>query len=716
MWKISVQSPNEGFREIPLKPGINPIGRIPTNYINILDVSASRQHAELRFDESSNELKIKDLNSTNGTFVNGKRIEDAFILEHEDQVRIGSHLITVIHIITQSLTQKKTGPLAEKKISKELLIESVDHYAVLLHEIGKQLNYIPDMQSALDDVAALIMRMIGADKCSILPIEDFNQDEENILTGSLTHKVMDAKSATIISDLDSIPIGNGDPSKATIKSILIVPVLIEDEVVAIINATRKKITAVPFNDRDLRLVIAVAHQVALAIQRKRIEAELVHNASHDPLTGLPNRNMFVEHLNTLIDQQKNNSSSPSYSVLFIDIDNFKLVNDSLGHVVGDKLLLAISAHFQELFITSEFRAFFRIMARFGGDEFAVLFSGHSDFDHISVLADLLLESLATPFHIENHDVFATASIGITHSSMSYILPDHVLRDADIAMYQAKESGKARYKVYDDEMRRKLVNKMRMASGLRKALTHDELLLHFQPIISMSSGSIVGFEGLLRWNSPEIGLVYPEQIFNSSDTTGLLNAIDFWAMEHACKQLSKWHKQFPNFPDLFVSVNLSSKQIRNPNLMDHIQNIVSTSKINPDHLWLEITESASIKNSEATLDMLTSLRSQNIHLSLDDFGTGFSSLSYLPRFPIDSLKIDQSFIHGIGDNKEENKILETIMHLASTLGLAVVAEGVETAEQFEFLKERGCQMAQGYFFAEPIPAEQINSLLIDNPIW
>ena len=715
MWNLLIQAPNEEFREVEFQPGVTSVGRSLFNTICIMDESATREHAKFTFDKENDLLFVIDLNSTNGTFVNGKMIKGSSRLEHEDIIRIGAHLLTVVKSDMQNKSQANDNWVQVKPVTRELMIESLDNYAVLLHEINERLNVFEDLKETLADVAELIRRLIGADNCQITTLEDLKTGVDSLPNTKIVIETIRENSAAISSFPLEDDAKNGNNETSSYGSVLSAPVTIDKEIVAVIYASRSTPGAKGFNHRDLSLIVGIISQVGLAIQRKQIEIELIYQASHDPVTGLPNRNMFMDHLRELIDISYGDSES-QFSVIFIDIDNFKIINDSYGHLAGDELLRLISARCSKYISELSSETTTLEMARFGGDEFAILLSGEAGSQIASPIAEEILRLLDVPFEIAGQDVYATASIGITDSSMKYQQPEHVLRDADIAMYQAKESGKALYKVYDRAMHKKVLHKLRMSSGLRKAIDHEELVLYYQPIISVKHAVIVGFEALLRWNSPEMGLVYPEQIFNSSDSTSLLNSIDFWVLERACHQLADWHKSIPESNNLFMSVNLSTKQVRNPNLVDQVSHVLKSTNLNPKMLWLEITESNNIKDSKATLEMLTELRSQNVHLSLDDFGTGFSSLSYLPLLPIDSLKIDKSFIRRAGQSPDGDKIIKTIVTLSDNLNLLVVAEGVESLEQFNYVRKLNCDMAQGFYFSKPLIADDISTLLQTKPHW
>ncbi|OWY67550.1 response regulator receiver protein [cyanobacterium TDX16] len=444
-------------------------------------------------------------------------------------------------------------------------------------------------------------------------------------------------------------------------------------------------------------------------ERKRIEQQLIHDALHDDLTGLPNRTFFLERLELALRYTKRH---PDYlfAVLFIDLDRFKIVNDSLGHAVGDRLLIAFTSLMQQCLRTSD------TVARFGGDEFTILLEDIEQIADAIKIADRIQAELAQPFELEGHTVFTTASIGIVFSGMGYESPAELLRDADTAMYRAKESGKAQYTIFNPDMYAQTLQLLHLERDLRQALERQEFCLHYQPIVSLSSGQMVGFEALIRWQHPERGLVFPADFIPIAEEIGLIVPIGEWVLEQACYQLRQWQLQLPQAANLKISVNLASQQINHPKLSEQIDRILVLTGLDGSHLKLEITETMLLHHTEATIDMLLKIRSKNIQLSIDDFGKGYSSLSYLHRFPINTLKIDSYFISQINPNSENVEIVSTINTLAHNLGMDAIAEGIETAQQYAQLKAWGCDFGQGYFFAKPLDFHAAEALIISNPQW
>ena len=427
-----------------------------------------------------------------------------------------------------------------------------------------------------------------------------------------------------------------------------------------------------------------------------------HAAFHDSLTGLPNRGMFTELLRAEIESAQRHREH-MFAVLFLDLDRFKNVNDSLGHTHGDLLLVAFAERLERTLRPID------TLARFGGDEFAILLSGMTDATDAVRVAQRIQDELSQPFMLDKNSAFATASIGIAFSSSGYDRADDILRDADIAMYRAKENGKARYEVFDQGMHARAVSRLQLESDLRQAIEQKEFCVYYQPIVSLQTGRLAGFEALVRWNHPSRGLVSPGDFIPVAEETGLIVPIGQWVLNEACAQVRRWQLDSPSHRSLSLSVNLSARQVAQPNLLDRIKEAIEHSKLNPHCLKLEITESVVMENAEAAAQMFKQLRSLGVQLSIDDFGTGYSSLSYLHRFPLNYLKIDRSFVSRL-TTENDNAIVRTISTLARNLGMEVIAEGIETEEQYKELKILGCEYGQGFLFSRPVNHEGVIHLL------
>ncbi|WP_181256742.1 EAL domain-containing protein [Merismopedia glauca] len=445
--------------------------------------------------------------------------------------------------------------------------------------------------------------------------------------------------------------------------------------------------------------------------RKHAEAQLMHDALHDALTSLPNRVLFMDRLEHALEMTKRRSDY-MFAVLFLDLDRFKVVNDSLGHQSGDQLLIALVKRLENCIRGAD------TLARLGGDEFAIILEDVRSVNDAKYVADRLQKQLALPFNIQKQEIFSSVSIGIALSNNTYVSAQEVLRDADIAMYRAKAQGKACYEIFDPSMHTKAVTLLQLESDLRRATERQDLMIHYQPIVSLSSGEIAGFEALLRWHHPERGWVKPGELIPVAEDTGLILPIGYWVLREACRQLKIWQEQFATEPPLTVSVNLSGKQFKEANLLGQIQHIITETQINPKTLKLEITESVIVENAEAAAKTLSELRAMGVQIYIDDFGTGYSSLGYLHRFPLDALKIDRSFIINMCNETESAEIVQTIINLAQNLQIYIVAEGVETQQQWEQLRKIDSTggYGQGYYFSHPLSGAEVEQLLAEEVQW
>ena len=430
----------------------------------------------------------------------------------------------------------------------------------------------------------------------------------------------------------------------------------------------------------------------------------------DVLTGLPNRLLLLDRLQHSIQLAKRHKDY-LFAVLFLDLDQFKMVNNSLGHEIGDQLLIAIARRLEACIRSIDLVGRPRhTVARLGGDEFTILLEDIRHVSDATRVAERIQKKLQSPFTLNGHEVFTTASIGIAVSATGYDQPEDLLRDASTAMYRTKALGKARYEVFDPTMRDRALARMRMETDLRRAVERDEFQILYQPIVSLETGEISGFEGLVRWNHPDRGLVSPAEFVPVAEETGLIVPIDRWMLHEGCQQMRRWNVRFPLDLPLSISINLSCKQFMQPELIDIINQVLQETGLEGRNLRLEITETMLMENMDYVARVLTKLKRLNVQLAIDDFGTGYSSLCYLHRLPIDTLKIDRSFVGRMGIDEGSTEIVRTIRTLAHNLGMKVIAEGVETAEQQDKLKALACEYGQGYFFSKPVNTEAAEALI------
>lgn len=436
--------------------------------------------------------------------------------------------------------------------------------------------------------------------------------------------------------------------------------------------------------------------------RKRAEQQLLRDAFYDSLTGLPNRALLMDRLEHTWKRAVRNNSHV-FAVMFLDLDRFKVINDSLGHNIGDELLVKVSGRLRDCVRTAD------TVARLGGDEFVILLEDSKEAEDVRYTAERILEVLREPFVIDGTEMFITCSIGIVLSSTEdYLKSEDLLRDADTAMYQAKAKGKARYEFFDRSMHAHAVTALQLGSELRKGLEKKEFRLHYQPIISLLTGQTISVEALIRWEHPRRGLVMPDEFIPHAEESGLIAPIGEWVLRTACSQIKAWNDS--GMPRLTVAVNLSPRQLKQKNFVEMVKEILDETGLDAELLDLEITERVIMEDSQEIMDMLRRLRELGVHLSIDDFGTGYSSLSYLPRLPVNSVKIDRSFISRMTNDPQNFEIIRSVVSLSSLLGLESTAEGVETVDQLEKLKEIGCSQSQGYLFCKPGSNKEIESIL------
>ncbi|BBD57289.1 response regulator receiver modulated diguanylate cyclase/phosphodiesterase [Nostoc sp. HK-01] len=443
--------------------------------------------------------------------------------------------------------------------------------------------------------------------------------------------------------------------------------------------------------------------------RQQLQDKLLDIVLHDSLTGLPNRVLFLRQLGKALNLAREDIKY-QFAVLYLDCDRFKVVNDSLGHIVGDELLISIARRLQSCLNPDD------TLARLGGDEFGILLENITDMNSAIQVAESLLQELSMTFKLSRYEVFMNASIGINWGNKDYEKPEYLLRDADTAMYRAKAQGKGRYKVFDPAMYQEAIQLLEIENDLRRAIEREELIIYYQPIIDLHTGRVAGFEALLRWQHPVRGLMLPTEFIPIAEETGLINDIDIWVLQSACNQLRIWQDHPAISENLTLSVNLSARLFTQVNLITQIDKIINKTKINPSNLELEITESVIMENTNLVRAIIEEIKQRNIKLVMDDFGTGYSSLSYIHSLPLDSLKIDKSFITRMQFSQDNMGLVPTIISIAKSMGMTVIAEGVEAKEQVEKLRSLNCDFAQGYLFSQPLAQPLVIDFIASMPQW
>ncbi len=616
--------------------------------------------------------------------------------------------------------------IANRKQSEQQLAELAGRREAVVRQqaavarLGQDALRAQDVETLLDHAVSTVKTTLEADLCVVLELRsdgttfDFVAStgfREGVLKGDTVPNTPDTQAGYVLATGGPVLVANlntearferaGRLLSHGVVSCISVVVEGRERPFGILSAhTDRQRT---FNDDDVNFLVAVANLLSAAIQRHREEAANRHAALHDPLTGLPNRTLVLDRLELALGRRRR--EGVDVAVLMLDLDRFKVINDSLGHGTGDQILMLLAPRLREALGPSD------TIARLGGDEFAIVCEGVNGPRGAVQAAEQLAAAIGRPLALDGGEHFLTASIGIAIASGSDDTSESLFRDADAAMYRAKGRGRGGYEVFDDEMRTQVLARLRTESELRHAIDRDELCVHYQPILDVETGLVASCEALVRWEHPTRGLVPPLDFIPIAEETGLIIEIGNWVLDQACTQAAAWRTRFGQ--PMQVCVNVSGHQLANPMFATEVANITRRHGTLPGDLALEITESILIGEAESPLTVLSDLHAQGIRLVLDDFGTGFSSLSYLKRFPLHTLKVDRTFVAGINTNDDDRAIVKATVEMAHAVGMNVVAEGVETADQLALVRELGCEYAQGYLFSRPLEAGAAGRFLAES---
>jgi len=698
MWSLVSRSTQDGIRVYDLKPGITSLGRGASNAIVINDPLASRFHCEIDFNAESQILTLKDLGSKNGTFHNGRSINSVRVLEPDDQVRVGRRVFEL------HMRGVKTKPIEEKDrvrtrpLTSELVLHSIDRHTILLNEIAEHLNTVSDLESAIAQVTELTKLVLGVDRCTIVLASNFTQMKELGIPRSVARPAIEEQQVVFIQGPEKGEKLGKTGMLQRVNTALCVPVLINKEVAAIFYMDKSKAASIPFTELEMELAVGISHQLAMAVQRKKIEGELLKNALYDSLTVLPNQTLFISYLEKAADRAAREADF-SFAVVAIDLDDFKLVNDFYGYPLGDEALVLLTRRLNG-FLRDTDR-----LARMDGDEFAILLHGIQHEEEALKFAQELHKVISKPITLNGRQLNLNAGVGIGLSELGFEKPIDLLRNAETAMYRAKEKGRAGTEVFNQGMRDRSIARLNLETKLSQAVENHEFRVHYQPIVSIEKGNIIGFEALVRWQQSQGSLIAAGDFINLAEQTQFIFNIDMIVLREATKQLKIWQNDLVAAAPVWVSVNLSSRHISNRALIDTVQEILQDSKLDPKNLNLEFTEKSVMEENSETILVLNKLRDMGVKLSIDDFGTGYSSLSYLRHFPVNYIKLDRTFTF-----EEDWDIARLITDLAHKLELEVIAEGVEKLAQLDRLRDLQCDYAQGNYFSPDVNSDKVAGLI------
>jgi diguanylate cyclase (GGDEF)-like protein len=538
-----------------------------------------------------------------------------------------------------------------------------------------------------------------------------SRDPGTLFRSGLAGRVIESEQAVALTDARTIITGNSPDSPKTLGIAGFLGIRVagtSGEPVAVVVAIDDAPREWSSEEIEHFTEIAASAVTEIELQRRTVEAERIerqlrHDALHDVLTGLPNRACFVERLRHAGERARRHVDD-SFAVLFVDLDHFKVVNDSFGHLAGDELLVEVSRRLGSCLRSVD------TLARLGGDEFALILEEVREPSDAARVAERLQVALRTPMTIRESEVFTSASIGIALSGRVEDAPQHLLRSADLAMYRAKEHGRGRFEVFDPGMHTAAMDRLRLEMDLRRAVERGQLVLHYQPVVSLTTGGVVAVEALIRWQHPDRGLVPPLDFIPIAERTGVIGEIGQWVIAQACHQLQAWEREFGYDAPQSVWINVSPKQFGQPDLAERVGELLESMSFEPRRIKFEITEGIMLEDIEQATRTLGALRRLGVQVFMDDFGTGYSSLTYLGRLPLDGIKVDRSFVSRMGDDVRQAQLVATIITLIRNLGLEPIAEGVETDHQARLLRDMGCAFAQGFIFCRPLPAREIDELL------
>lgn len=650
------------------------------------------------------------------------------------QLGVSDYLVKPLQAEALKNALNRALSLARIKREKSTLafkLEEQASWMKVLTEVGKSVTSSLDLDEVLKRIVEAGVDLTGAEEGFLALLDD----ENGQLYLRAVKNIDEQKSKTMQLPVSDSLVGEvmrtGQPYRTTqvaedpplkvstgylVYSLLHAPLISKGKILGVMSVDNHNCRQL-FTDTHEKQLTSLADYAAVAIEnaslyqqaqqeireRKEAEKKLQYDAFHDSLTGLANRALFIDRMRLSI-ERAHRRDDYKFAVLFLDLDRFKDINDSLGHSAGDQLLIRVARLLESILRPTD------TVARLGGDEFVILLDDIINISDASWVADRIQEVLSSSGLLENRDLYTSTSIGIVMSDATYKQPEDILRDADIAMYRAKAQGKARFEVFDPVMRNRIVERLAIEADLRRALDGNELRVYYQPIVSLKSHQITGFEALIRWEHPDRGLLLPVDFISVAEDTGLVSLLDRWILKQACKQMKAWQDDQIIDVDTTISVNISAAHISQSDLTLQVEKILNATGLASRNLKIEITENAIMENNEVTTGVFKKLQDLGVQIQIDDFGVGYSSLSYLSNFPINALKIDQSFVNLMTANGNQSKIIQAIIMLAHGLGIEVIAEGVETDGQLQQLRNLGCTYAQGYLISKPQAPERIPELI------